>query len=405
MASEHDALVETGSQQTVDIDRAQLDRVPSDSTVVLETRSQDGGSSSDTTDYHTDEDRAAWTFSRTELPSLRFEPKAGELRKVFTGASATRDGPVVVSPDGSQFASLTVDGGASFLEDVLMSCEGQKELGKVLTWSNDLTMALLSEPSQLDEHAWLPVLSRERHMLIVDVHTGETRRHLTTQVDKSIMCNYWFSPNDEYIAYNCTRPFGVNVISIAAGALCLHKDITMDAFEPCLPGSLPGFINGTQALVSISLKSLLHWSPDSATIVYPTNSYDLAITKVSNGDTIDVDLRQYLELQRPTDISADDEYYRCMASGVTIDVSPDSQFAFLALPHRISRALMLCMATGEVVVDIHLGTPTTNTRCFWRDCSRKATITGFRMPSEAEDQSSKFSVVSKLDLTRALAEP
>ena len=72
------------------------------------------------------------------------------------------------------------------------------------------------------------------------------------------------------------------------------------------------------------------------------------------------------------------------------------------LLYRISRALVLRMATGEVVVDVHLGTPTTNTRCFWRDCSRKATITGFRLPSEAEDQSGMLSVLSRLDLTTAL---
>lgn len=60
----------------------------------------------------------------------------------------------------------------------------------------------------------------------------------------------------------------------------------------------------------------------------------MLVQQVSNGDTIDVNLYEALELQRPADIAADDEYYRCMASGVNIDVSPDSRFAFLALPHR-----------------------------------------------------------------------
>ena len=73
--------------------------------------------------------------------------------------------------------------------------------------------------------------------------------------------------------------------------------------------------------------------PRSLSIGHSVNPEHFCL-KVSNGETINVDLRQHLELQRPSETSADDEYYRCMASGVTVDISPDSQFAFLALPHR-----------------------------------------------------------------------
>ena len=71
-------------------------------------------------------------------------------------------------------------------------------------------------------------------------HKANFESDFELQADKSMMCNYVYSPNDCYIGYNCTRPFGINVIDLAAGALCLHKDITMKAFEPSLPGSLPG---------------------------------------------------------------------------------------------------------------------------------------------------------------------
>ena len=58
MASGHEAVLQAGSQQLVDADRTKLVTVLSDSTLVEATRLQDGGSSSDTTDYHTDEDKA-----------------------------------------------------------------------------------------------------------------------------------------------------------------------------------------------------------------------------------------------------------------------------------------------------------------------------------------------------------
>lgn len=58
MASEREAVVQAGSQQPVEVNTTTLVTVLSDSTLVEESRLQDGGSSSDTTDYHTDEDSA-----------------------------------------------------------------------------------------------------------------------------------------------------------------------------------------------------------------------------------------------------------------------------------------------------------------------------------------------------------
>lgn len=54
------------------------------------------------------------------------------------------------------------------------------------------------------------------------------------------MCNYKFSPDNRYLAYNCTRPMGINVISVETGTLQSQWDSSFKAFEPSVPSTLPG---------------------------------------------------------------------------------------------------------------------------------------------------------------------